>query len=243
MVSGSTALPILALMGPSGSGKTTLKNALSKMDPATFVPLLWTVSRPPRPGERDGVDSVFETEESIRAGQATGRYLDVIPRYGTLYAIGRAPFDQALADGKVPIIDASDAEDIRAMEEPITVFLAPPSWPVWAERLVARGTESDEKLLARLNAANDEVSSGMGAADYVVVNDHPGEAARKIVEIVEAEKVRRGCSDLTGSDQLRALIQAEAHRIRPDVVDLYLASLSEDGPGLVNQVLGHGPCP
>ena len=75
------------------------------------------------------------------------------------------------------------------------IFLAPPSLDDLKERLVGRGTESDEKIQSRVNEARKEVEM-MNLYDYVVVNDEVELAKNRIQSIVEAEHLKESESKL-----------------------------------------------
>ena len=149
-------------------------------------------TRPPRPGERDGVDYHFMTPDQFEAAVRKGEFLEHADysenRYGTL----RDEVDRRLRSGTPVVleIELQGARQVReAMPEAVAVFIAPPSKEALRTRLVGRGTDSPEQVQARLATAERELQ----AADefgHVVVNDRLEEATDELVGIVQEELYR-----------------------------------------------------
>jgi guanylate kinase len=182
---------VFVITGPSGVGKGTLIRGLRERLPELELTVSAT-TRPPRPGERDGVEYHFMTpdqfEESVRAGDFL-EYADYSQnRYGTL----RDEVDRRLRSGTPVVleIELQGARQVReAMPEAVAVFIAPPSEEALRTRLIGRGTDSPEQVQARLATAEQELR----AADefgYVVVNDRLEQATEELVAIVQQELIR-----------------------------------------------------
>jgi guanylate kinase len=176
------------ITGPSGVGKGTLIRGLRERLPGLELTVSAT-TRPPRPGERDGVDYHFMTPDQFEAAVAAGDFLEYADysenRYGTL----RDEVDRRLRAGTPVVleIELQGARQVRlAMPEAVAVFIAPPSKEALRTRLVGRGTDSPEQVQARLATAERELQ----AADefgHVVVNDRLEEATDELVGIVQGE--------------------------------------------------------
>lgn len=171
---------MLLISGPSGSGKSTICKRLLE-DPRVVFSVSAT-TRVPRPGERDGVDYHFLSKEEFRRRIGAGAFLEHAEVYGNMYGTLRAPMEEALAAGKVFLveIDVQGALQLKALDVPgIYVFVAPPTLELLRKRLAGRGTESPEVLERRLQKAEDEYRERV-KYDHVVVNDDLERAVNEI---------------------------------------------------------------
>ena len=130
------------LSGPTAVGKGTVVARLAADHPEIFVSVSAT-TRPPRPGEVDGVHYLFVTEAEFDALIAEGALLEWAVVHGVhRYGTPRAPVLAALAAGRPALleIDLQGARQVEASWPSATfVFLAPPSWEELVRRLVGRG--------------------------------------------------------------------------------------------------------
>ncbi|HJS86596.1 MAG TPA: guanylate kinase [Acetobacteraceae bacterium] len=164
----------LVLAGPSGGGKSSVARALRALEPALSVSISLT-TRPPRPGERDGVDYHFRGEAAFEAARQAGDLLEwarVLGRY--CYGTPRAPVEAALAAGADMVFDI-DWQGFRSLraalpEDVVGVFLLPPSLSALEERLRARGGDAPAEIARRMARARDEISH-CAEFDHVIVND------------------------------------------------------------------------
>lgn len=182
---------LLVVSGPSGVGKGTLIRGLLVCHPQARISVSCT-TRPPRPGEQEGVDYCFVSPEEfarLRAGGELLEWAEVYP--GTLYGTPRAPVEQAWAAGKDLIleIDGQGAMAVREAlgQRAVLVFVAPPSFGDLRRRLEGRHTESAQSLRERLATARREIGE-MGRYDYLVVNDEVAPAVEQLVAILTAEQ-------------------------------------------------------
>ena len=200
----TTALPHrpapLVLAAPSGTGKTTIAHALVERYP-TFVFSVSATTRPPREGERDGVDYQFVTPERFQAMIRDEELVEWARVHGNMYGTPRRNLAEAQDRGEHVVldIDVQGAEQIRErVPEAILVFVLPPSPEALLGRLTARGTEEMEEVKRRLRNAREELERA-GSFHYVVVNDDLERAIGRIRGIVEAEGHRPGRAlDLAG---------------------------------------------
>jgi guanylate kinase len=162
---------MLLISGPSGSGKSTICDRL-RADPRVVFSVSAT-TRAPRPGEVHGREYLFLTKEEFRRRIARGDFIEHAEVYGNMYGTLREPMEQAIAAGKVFLveIDVQGALQLKALDVPgIYVFIAPPDFEVLRKRLVGRGTEAPEALDRRLRKAEDEYRERV-KYDHVVIND------------------------------------------------------------------------
>lgn len=179
---------LIVLAGPTAVGKGTVADRIRTDHPDIHLSVSAT-TRAPRPGEVDGVHYRFVDDAEFDRLIADGELLEhatVHNRYR--YGTPRAPIDAALSRGSTVLleIDLQGARQVRESEPSATlVFLLPPSWDELVHRLVGRGTEDEEERARRLRTAKVELAS-QSEFDYRVVNADVAEAARQVVESVQA---------------------------------------------------------
>lgn len=177
---------VSVISGPTAVGKGTVVARLKQLHPEVYVSVSAT-TRPPRPGEIDGVHYHFVTPERFDELEASGGLLEwaVVHgrhRYGTL----RAPVDEAVARGRNVVleIDLQGARQVRQSYPGAEhVFLEPPSWDELVRRLVGRGTETPEQQERRLVTARQELARA-GEFDHVVVNEEVDETVARLVSLL-----------------------------------------------------------
>ena len=182
----SARLTVLA--GPTAVGKGTVAAWIREHHPEVWLSVSAT-TRPPRPGEVDGVHYQFLTGEDFARKVADGEMLEWAVVHGRAsYGTPRGPVEEALAGGKLPLleIDLQGARQVRAsMPEARFVFLAPPSWDELVGRLEGRGTETAEERAVRLDTAKVELAAQQ-EFDHVVVNDDIRRAAEELVSLMRS---------------------------------------------------------
>lgn len=146
-------------------------------------------TRPPRPGEVDGVHYRFVSKGEFDRMIAAGELLEWAVVHGRhRYGTPRPPVAEALAQGRPALleIDLQGARQVReTMPEAQFVFLAPPSWEELVRRLVGRGTESDAERSRRLETAREELAAE-AEFDATIVNHEVREAADELVALMTA---------------------------------------------------------
>jgi guanylate kinase len=176
---------VFVVTGPSGVGKGTLIRSLRERVPGLQLSVSAT-TRPPRPGERDGVDYHFlsdaEFDRRVRAGEFVEHATDSGRRYGTL----RSELERRTAAG-VPVVLEIEVQGARqiaqTLPEAVRIFIAPPSREALRARLVGRGTDDPTEVDARMAAADAELAA-QDEFPHVVVNDRLEEAVEELARIV-----------------------------------------------------------
>jgi guanylate kinase len=196
---GLTSSPLLVLISaPSGGGKTTICQQLLAARPGMTRAVTCT-TRQPRAGEQDGVDYYFLDATSFLKRLQAGNFLEHATVYGNSYGILKAEVLGKLRQGKDVLlnVDVQGAATIRqkADEDPelkralITVFLTPPSMDILEGRLRKRATDAPAVIQKRLGVARQEVAQWKNF-DYLLLSSSIREDLRRILAIVEAEKMR-----------------------------------------------------
>lgn len=179
---------LVVLAGPTAVGKGTVSAFIREHHPDVLLSVSAT-TRPPRPGERDGVHYYFVSDAEFDRMVADDEFLEWatvhnLSRYGT----PRPPVEATLASGRSVLleIDLQGARQVkRAMPEAVLVFLLPPSWDELVRRLIGRGTESSAEQARRLETAKVELAA-QDEFDVHVVNDDVERAAREVVDLLTA---------------------------------------------------------
>jgi len=172
-------------------GKGTVSQALVSREPQLKLSVSAT-TRSPRPGEADGREYYFLTDDHFERLVVEGAFLEWAGVHGHRYGTLKEKVSALLAAGVDLLleIDIQGAEQVRQQRsEAVSIFLAPPSMDALKQRIVGRGTESAERIQLRLGAARREMQA-YSSYDYVVVNNRVDDAAALIASIIAAEKCR-----------------------------------------------------
>ena len=183
---------LVVLSGPSGVGKGTIRKALFEMPEQEFVYSVSMTTRPPRPGEIDGVDYYFVSREEFERQIANGNMLEYAEFVGNYYGTPKDKVEEQLNVGKEVIleIEVNGALQVREKcKDAVFVFIVPPTRQALYDRLMNRGTESEEVILARIAKANKEFRLAH-QYDYIVVNDEVYNAADRIMAIIRSEHAK-----------------------------------------------------
>ena len=149
-------------------------------------------TREARPGETDGVDYHFVSEEEYRGMVERGEFLEHAEVFGRLYGTPRSEIDAARAQGRDLLmeIDVQGADQVRAvLPKAVSVFVVSETREELERRLRGRNTETDEAVERRLQVAEAEVDA-RSKYTYIVINDEVEAAARRLLSIVVAERCR-----------------------------------------------------
>ena len=175
----------VVITGPSGVGKGTLIRSLRERVPELELSVSAT-TRAPRPGERDGVDYHFLSDDEFRARVDAGGFVEHASYAGARYGTLRSELESRTARGAPVVleIEVQGARQVReAMPDALQVFVAPPSLDALRERLARRGTDEPEQVEARLRTAAEELAA-REEFGHVVVNDRLEDAVDELVQVV-----------------------------------------------------------
>lgn len=182
---------LAVVSGPSGTGKGTVLEEFFTHHPAAKYSVSAT-TRPPRPGEIDGVHYFFVTEPVFRTMIDGGEFLEWARVHQAYYGTPRAAVDQVLDAGLDCIldIDVQGGKQVKASRpDAVQVFLAPPSLAELKRRLEHRHTEAPEAIARRLQTAQWELTQ-IREYEYCIVNEAVEDAARQLTAVLTAERCR-----------------------------------------------------
>ncbi|WP_079508380.1 guanylate kinase [Mesobacillus jeotgali] len=184
---------LIVLSGPSGVGKGTVRKELFSQPDTAFEYSVSATTRLPREGERNGVDYFFKTREEFEEMIREDQLLEYAEFVGNYYGTPVEYVRETLDAGKDVFleIEVQGASQVRRkFPEGLFIFLAPPSLSELENRIVTRGTETEDIIKGRMKAAREELDM-MELYDYVVENDQVERAAARVKSIVVAEHCRR----------------------------------------------------
>ncbi|KAI8908358.1 P-loop containing nucleoside triphosphate hydrolase protein [Gorgonomyces haynaldii] len=184
---------LVVLCGPSGSGKSTVLKKLFAEYPNDFGFSVSHTSRKPRQGEEDGVHYHFSNKETMQGMVERGEFVENAVFAGNMYGTSFKAVKNVLSQGKNVILDIDmqgvvqlqakvSSDPTIFQQKPLFIFLAPPSYEILEQRLKGRGTENDESVQLRLEAAKREMEWGSkpGQVDSYIVNDDLETAYQKL---------------------------------------------------------------
>jgi guanylate kinase len=149
-------------------------------------------TRPIRPGETDGRDYHFVTDEEFERLEASGAFLEWAHVFGRRYGTLRSEVVRSIEDGCDVLLDIDwqGTQQLKQVDPDIVrVFILPPSMDELERRLRARGTDSDEIIGSRMARAATEISH-WAEYDYVLVNEDAEACLAKVHTILEAERLK-----------------------------------------------------
>ena len=174
---------LIVLAGPTAVGKGSVAADVRQHHPEVWISVSAT-TRPPRPGEQDGVHYWFVDDDQFDTMVERGDLLEwAVVHKAARYGTPRQPVEAVLAEGRPAMleIDLQGARQVReTMPDALFVFLKPPSWDELVRRLVGRGTETAEERERRLVTARDELAAEP-EFDVTIVNHEVNAAAEELV--------------------------------------------------------------
>ncbi|MEI7610205.1 MAG: guanylate kinase [Rhodospirillaceae bacterium] len=200
---------LFVLSSPSGAGKSTISRRLLADNPMLSMSISAT-TRPPRPGERDGVDYQFVDHPRFEAMVAADAFLEHATVFSNRYGTPKAPVEAQLALGRDVLfdIDWQGTQQLAqsAEHDIVRVFILPPSAAELERRLRGRAQDAETVIAQRMSKANNEMSH-WAEYDYVIVNDDLDASVTKVQAILTAERLKRrrqvGLPDFVTSLRLR----------------------------------------
>ena len=184
---------IFIISAPSGAGKTTLVKEVIKQVPGLQFSVSFT-TRLPRPNEKEGKDYHFVSHSVFQKRVKRNEFLEWAEVLGNRYGTPRPDLKKLEAEGVDLILDIDTQGAKKVMKEidqPVLIYLLPPSLKVLRERLMNRGVDSLEMVKFRLSNARRDMEEAYGY-HYVIVNHSIEDAIEKLKSIILAERCRRG---------------------------------------------------
>ena len=189
---GKTKGLFMVVSAPSGAGKTSIIREVLRVCPNMLFSVSYT-TRPPRPGEEDGKDYCFVTEEAFRERIVKEEFAEWEEYSGYLYGTSAKTMKTFLEKGFDLILDV-EPRGAGALKKHYTggifVFILPPSMDELKKRLDGRGFDNEEEMKERLDRALEEMRE-VAWYDYVIFNDRLESAIDQLRSIYVAEKNRR----------------------------------------------------
>lgn len=184
---------MVVLSSPSGAGKTTLTRRLLADNPNMAMSVSAT-TRPPRPGEQNGVDYFFVTKTRFAELEEQGEFLEHANVFDNHYGTPRGPVEEALTQGQDVVfdIDWQGAQQLTqaAADDLVKIFILPPNMRELEQRLRTRALDSDAVIAKRMSKSESEISH-WAEYDYVIVNEDVETALAELKTIVASERMRR----------------------------------------------------
>ena len=183
---------LIVFSGPSGVGKGTVRQEIFSTPDHQFEYSVSMTTRPKRPGEVDGVDYFFRTREEFEDLIKKGQMLEYAEYVGNYYGTPLTYVNETLDKGIDVFleIEVQGALQVtKKVPDGVFIFLTPPDLDELKDRLVGRGTDSEEVIRQRIERAKEEIAL-MREYDYAVVNDEVPLAAERVKRIIEVEHFR-----------------------------------------------------
>lgn len=182
---------LIVVSGPSGAGKDTICNKVIEDSDNIWLSISMT-SRNSRGNEKEGKNYFFVTKEEFEQKIKDGKLLEYTNYNGNYYGTPKDKLEDYLNRGidVILVLDINGAINIKKLvPSALFIFIMPPDMETLKKRLIARKTESKEKVIARFTEAYNEINS-YNKYNYVVVNDKIESAVSKVKAIIQAEKCR-----------------------------------------------------
>jgi guanylate kinase len=178
---------IIVIVAPSGTGKSTLIKRLKLEFPSIKESVSYT-TRPPREGETDGVSYNFVSVDEFTKMRDNNEFLEWAEVHTNFYGTGISFVESQLANGENVLFDldvqGTDSLKNHFGDKAQVIFVAPPSVEVLKERLLNRGTETEDSMKIRLNNAISELTR-KDDYDFCVINDDLEKAYMNLKDIVK----------------------------------------------------------
>ena len=183
---------LIVFSGPSGVGKGTVRQEIFSKPDHKFEYSVSMTTRAQRPGEVDGKDYFFRSREEFEELIRNGQMLEYAEYVGNYYGTPLTYVNETLDKGVDVFleIEVQGALQVKKkVPDAVFIFLTPPDLNELQERLVGRGTDSEEVIAQRIERAREEIAL-MSEYDYAIVNDEVPLAAERVKRVIEAEHFR-----------------------------------------------------
>lgn len=177
---------LIVISGFSGAGKGTLMKKLMENYNQYALSISMT-TRAPREGEVDGREYFFATREQFEDKIKQGGFIEYAQYCGNYYGTPKDYVEKQLEEGKDVILEIEIQGAMKVKEQfpdAVLLFVMPPSGEVLHQRLVGRGTETEDVILERLQRAEEE-AVGIEEYDYIIVNDDLDICMKELHELLD----------------------------------------------------------
>lgn len=182
---------VFVVLSPSGGGKgSILKKVMETNNNAKFS--VSATTRKPRPGENHGEHYLFVSHEEFESMIEQNEMLEHASYCGNYYGTPRSPVEKWTENGHDVILEIEvqgGGQVKKLLPNSVSIFILPPSMEILEKRLRGRGTETDEVIKGRLQAAQDEINFAK-ECDYVIINDHLEDAVDEVIAVMTAERLK-----------------------------------------------------
>ena len=180
---------LIIISGPSGVGKSTIcKQVVEKL--SAFLSVSST-TRPQSESEEQGCEYNFLSRREFEEMIPNDAFLEYAEVFGNYYGSPTEPVDEALAAGRIVIleIDVQGASRVKKVRPWVkTIFILPPRTKDLRERIDGRGRGEDEETKKRrLETASREIAAAWQHYDYMVINDDLDQAVQEVIDIINGK--------------------------------------------------------
>ena len=203
---------LFLVSAPSGAGKTSLVNALLENADESDSQLCVSIShttRPKRPGEEEGRNYHFVTEEQFITLRDAQAFLESAEVFGNLYGTSRSWVEEKLDAGWDVIleIDWQGARQVKSMMTgAVSIFILPPSLEALRERLTNRGQDDSAVIDKRMAEAVNEISH-FDQADFIVFNEDFNEALQDLEAVIHSARLGIAHQQTVNGELLESLVK------------------------------------
>ncbi|CAF2632851.1 unnamed protein product [Rotaria sp. Silwood2] len=182
----------VVISGPSGSGKSTLINQLFKEYPTAFAFSVSHTTRTPRPGEQNGREYYFVSQNQMEKMIANGEFVETTEFSSNFYGTSKKAVEDVAKTGRLCVLDV-DKEGVKSIRKtnlnPLVIYITPPSYEILEKRLRARNTDNENAIQFRLKESKEsmEFSKEPGVYDHIVINDKLDIAYKDLKEVLRKD--------------------------------------------------------
>ncbi|CAF2466336.1 unnamed protein product [Rotaria sp. Silwood2] len=182
----------VVISGPSGSGKSTLINQLFKEYPTAFAFSVSHTTRTPRPGEQNGREYYFVSQNQMEKMIANGEFVETTEFSSNFYGTSKKAVEDVAKTGRLCVLDV-DKEGVKSIRKtnlnPLVIYITPPSYEILEKRLRARNTDNENAIQFRLKESKEsmEFSKEPGVYDHIVINDKLDVAYKDLKEVLRKD--------------------------------------------------------